>query len=63
MMPWIVPGITRIEMSLLAWTVPKALEMPPSSIAGVAPVAGAAVGRPAVSIAANQLTGQALSDM
>ena len=34
MMPWIVPGITRIEMSLLACTGPKALDMPLSSMAG-----------------------------
>jgi hypothetical protein len=36
MMPWIVPGITRMEMSLFACTGPKALEMPRSSIAGAA---------------------------
>jgi hypothetical protein len=34
MMPWIVPGITRMEMSRLACTGPKALEMPRSSMAG-----------------------------
>ena len=37
-MPWIVPGITRIAMSLLACTGPKALEMPFSSIAGAVAV-------------------------
>jgi hypothetical protein len=36
MMPWIVPGITRMEMSLFACTGPKALEMPRSSMAGAA---------------------------
>jgi hypothetical protein len=35
MIPWIVPGATLMEMSLFAWTGPKALEMPLSSIAGV----------------------------
>ena len=38
MIPWIVPGITEIEMSLLACTGPKALEMPLSSMAGDCPV-------------------------
>jgi hypothetical protein len=36
MMPWMVPGLTRMEMSLFACTGPKALEMPRSSIAGAA---------------------------
>jgi hypothetical protein len=36
MIPWIVPGMTRIEMSLFACTGPKALDMPLSSMAGAA---------------------------
>jgi hypothetical protein len=36
MMPWIVPGMTRMEMSLFACTGPKAFEMPRSSMAGAA---------------------------
>ena len=33
----LVPGITRIEMSRLAWTGPKALEMPRASSSGGVP--------------------------
>src|SRR6056297_2611100 len=36
MIPWIVPGMTRMEISLLACTGPKAFEMPRSSMAGAA---------------------------
>jgi len=68
MMPWIVPGITRNEMSRFACTGPKAFEMPRSSIAGSV-AEGAAAGRPPVASAAtprsiqNAIAGQVLSDM
>ena len=56
-MPWIVPEGTTSEMSRLACTGPKALEIPRSSIAGGAVpwLPGRAMGR--------QSAGQLLSDM
>ncbi len=65
MMPWIVPGITRIEMSLFAWTGPNAFEMPRNSIAGTI-ASGAADGRrPGVVVASiqNDSAGQLSSEV
>ncbi len=45
MMPWIVPGITRIEMSRLACTAPNAFEIPLSSMAGASVMARPSWGR------------------
>ena len=61
MMPWMVPGMTRIEMSLFACTGPKDLEMPRSSIAGAEASGAAGDGRPEVSVSSatqNSSTGQ-----
>ena len=44
MMPWIEPFSTRMAMSLLAWTGPKCLLIPTSSMAGGVPVPTAADG-------------------
>ena len=67
MMPWIVPGMTRIEMSLFACTGPKALEIPRNSMAGAGATLGAAIsGRPPISVALliqNLSTGQVSSDI
>ena len=37
MMPWMEPGAMASDTSLLAWTEPKRLSMPISSMAGVMP--------------------------
>src|SRR6056297_1385882 len=62
-MPWIVPRLTDIEMSLLACTGPKALEMPFSSMAAASVMSdvpewvGCGTGRGSSRTAARALSG------